>query len=69
MDRRDDQSAHEIQADLSDIERDLTLRQLLLLHLFLCFTREYLLMDRRDDQSAHEIQADLSDIERDLTLW
>ncbi|KAK3092231.1 hypothetical protein FSP39_000084 [Pinctada imbricata] len=29
MDRRDDQSAHEIQADLSDIERDLTLRRLL----------------------------------------
>lgn len=29
MDRYDSQSASEIQADLSDIERDLTLRQLL----------------------------------------
>ena len=29
MDRYDSQSATEIQADLSDIERDLTLRQLL----------------------------------------
>ena len=29
MDKRDDNSAQEIQADLSEIERDLTLRRLL----------------------------------------